>query len=67
VKYVRTTSAINQQVMLAPQTVEECGLLHWLATRFGGKSVRLVFDTTDHDGSPLHPMLWIAADEEETP
>lgn len=51
--------------MLCPETTAEAGLLAWLANRFEGKTVTLVFDTTYHAGVNHHPMLWIREVSEE--
>lgn len=45
--------------MLAPETPAEAGMLAWLAHRFGGRPVTLVFDTTHYLGTNHYPMLWI--------
>lgn len=50
-------------VMLAPETVNEAGLFQWLAKRFEGKAVTLVFDTTDTISTPHMPMLWVKPQE----
>lgn len=49
----------STRVMLAPETVEEAGVMQWLAKRFEGRRVRLWFDTTSYDDCDQHPMLWI--------
>lgn len=51
-------------VMLKPETIEEVGLCQWLARRFGGKPVRLEFDTTILSGAPHEPMLWLKPEQD---
>lgn len=46
-------------VMLAPETTEEAGIMYWLAQRFAGKRVQITFDTTMHHGCGQFPMMWI--------
>lgn len=49
----------SSENMLCPETTAEAGMLAWLANRFAGKPVTLVFDTTFYSGVHHHPMLWI--------
>lgn len=51
-------------VMLEPETLAEAGMCQWLATRFHGKKVTLVFDTSTENERPTTPALWVHLDEE---
>ena len=48
------------EIMMQPESVSECGDLSWIATRFRGQTVELIFDTTDtEDEGERTPMLWL--------
>lgn len=49
----------DSKLILAPETVEESGIMQWLAKRLEGRKVRLFFDTTSYNGCNQHPMLWL--------
>lgn len=46
-------------IMIKPESLEEVGLMQWLAKRFQGQTVTLEFDTTLLANVPSYPMFWI--------
>ena len=53
------STAAGNYIIVLPDTVEETGLMVWLAERFKGKPVTLLFGTKPEDDIAEHPALWI--------
>lgn len=51
--------ATTGEVMLCPETVEECGVMHWLTMHFAGRCVYVHFDTTTVGDNNFYPMMWL--------
>lgn len=56
---MKITTVHNEFVMVAPETVEECGVMLWLSNRFKDKKVELTFDTTMRSDTKHEATFWI--------
>jgi hypothetical protein len=56
---MKLSTVANDTIILHPETVEEAGLMQWLAKRCEGKNVSLLFDTHTEKDCNNYPALWL--------
>ena len=64
---MKSTTTSESTTLLFPDSVEECGIMAWLAKRFEGKKITLEFDTTTHADNWCFPALWLHSDAGSKP